>query len=127
MTAGFLQDIRYGLRTLAKNPGFALAAMVALALGIGVNTAIFSLADAVLFRDFAVHEPERLVALYTISTADSKISSTSYPDFLDYANLKEIFSGLLAYARIPVAVNPARHTESLWAEVVSGNYFDVLG
>jgi predicted permease len=121
------QDIRYGLKALARNPGFAFAAVVTLALGIGANTAIFSVADAVLFRPFPVREPGQLAVLYTTSTTDSRFSSTSYPDYLDYAGLREVFSGLLAYARIPVVVNTGRHADRIYGEVVSGNYFDVLG
>ena len=127
MIPGFWHDIRYGLRMLRRSPGFTAAAAITLALAIGANTAIFSLADAVLFRPFPVREPNRLTVLYTRSTTDGKYASTSYLDFADYRELKEIFDGLTAYWRAPFAVSNGSHTERLWGEIVSADYFDVLG
>jgi predicted permease len=127
MIREFWSDVRYGFRSLSGSPGFTAAAVLTLALGIGANTAIFSLADAVLFRPFPVRDPSRLTVLYTTSTADSTYASTSYPDYLDYAELEEVFRGLLAYARVPFVIHDGQHTERVGGEVVSSNYFDVLG
>jgi predicted permease len=119
-------DIRYVLRLLRRNLGFAAAVAVSLALGIGVNAAIFSLLDAVLLRPFPVRSPEQLVALYTTPVAGGW-NSTSYPDYLDYREQTDIFTGLMGYIRAPFSFNSGGRTERLGAEMVSWNYFPVLG
>ncbi len=127
MPGQFLSDLRIALRALSRSPGFTGAAVLTLALGIGVNTAIFSLADAVLFRPFPVREPDRLAVLYTTATANSSYASTSYPDYLDYGELDAVFTGLLAYARMPLMFSDGQGTERVGGEAVSANYFDLLG
>ncbi len=127
MPGQFLFDLRIALRALSRSPGFTGAAVLTLALGIGVNTAIFSLADAVLFRPFPVREPDRLAVLYTTATANSSYASTSYPDYLDYGELDAVFTGLLAYARMPLMFSDGQGTERVGGEAVSANYFDLLG
>jgi putative ABC transport system permease protein len=79
----FLQDIRYSLRMLRKSPGFTLIAILTLALGIGANTAIFSLANVFLFRPLPVKDADRLVVLGVQSSATSEPDQASYLDFLD--------------------------------------------
>lgn len=97
-----VQDLRFGLRLLLRNPVFATGADLALALGIGANTAIFSLADAILFRPFPVRDSASLVSLYHINSSNpGSFSPTSYPEYLDYKDHSEVFAGLTAYARIP--------------------------
>jgi predicted permease len=129
-----LQDIRFGLRTLGKNPGFTLVAILTLALGIGANAAIFSLTDQVLLRLLPVERPRELVVLSspgrnwgrTWSDGDGA-TSFSYPAYKDIRDRNEVFAGLLA--RFHVQVSVAGHGESQLAEaeLVSGNYFEVLG
>src|ERR671916_3053551 len=94
-----LQDIRYGVRGLLKRPGFAAVAVVTLALGIGANTAIFSVIDAALLRSLPYGEPERLVHLWeTKQSRDFERREASWPDFQDWRRESaEVFDGLAGY------------------------------
>jgi predicted permease len=129
-----LQDIRFGLRTLGKNPGFTLVAILTLALGIGANAAIFSLTDQVLLRLLPVERPRELVVLTSPGVGQGRVwsdieggPSFSYPMYRDLRDHNEVFTGLLA--RFHVDVNVAGEGQSQLAdgELVSGNYFQVLG
>ena len=122
----FLNDIRYGIRSLLKRPGFTVIAMVTLALGIGANTAIFTIVNAMLFRPRPVAQPERLVELY-VGDAGSPYQAISYPDFLVFRDQPEILSGLAAYHIEQFKLGGAEDVEQVWGEVVSGNYFELLG
>ncbi len=100
---GFKDDLRYGLRGLAKNRGFALAGVLSLALGIGANTTIFTLLNALFLRPLPVYEPARMAA---VSTTDPRVPGMllcSYPNYLDIRDRNTVFSSLLAYA--PLTVN----------------------
>ena len=130
-----LQDLRYGARMLLKNPGFTVIAVLTLALGIGANTAIFSLTDQILIRRLPVERPEELVVLrspgpkggYVWSDGDDA-ASFSYPMYKDLRDRgANVFSGLLARFAIPLSVAGAGQTERADGELVSGNYFEVLG
>ncbi len=121
------QDAVFALRLMRRSPAVTTMAVLSLALGIGANTAFFSLADAVLFRPFPIKSPERLVVLYTTTKADSKLERTSYPDYLEYRRLTTVFAGVSAFGRYEFPVNSGRWTERIECEIVSGNYFDVLG
>ena len=90
------QDFRYGLRMLAKAPAFTAIAILTLALGIGANTAIFSVVNGVLLNPLPYEQPDRLVALYS-STKDFHHSSISYPNFLDWVRDNQSFSALAAF------------------------------
>ena len=122
-----IQDLSYGIRMLAKNPGFTTVAVLTLALGIGANTVIFSLAEAVLFPPFSGAHPSRLAAIYTSGGHRSGYSSSSYPDYLYYREHTRAFSGVTAFVRVESAWTDGNTTELPWAEVVSSNYFDLLG
>jgi putative ABC transport system permease protein len=124
-----IQDVRYGGRMLRKNPGFTAVAVLTLALGIGVNTAIFSFADALLFRPLPVKDPARVLTLFRRSIQDPQnYSSFSHPAFIDLRrSVREIFSDLLAYCSIPVNLSTAGNNERLDGGIVSGNYFTLLG
>jgi predicted permease len=130
-----LYDLRYGLRMLARNPAFSAIAVLTLALGIGANTAIFSLTDQILLRRLPVPHPEQLVLLRSPGSKQGHMWSDSvddsgmftYPVYKDLRDRNQAFTGLLA--RFPTAVSISGHgsTERALAEVVSGNYFETLG
>src|ERR1043166_6633831 len=108
-----LQDLRCGLRVLVKSKGFAAVAVVTLALGIGANTAIFSLIDKLLWRDLPVSEPARLVLLSAESLNPHFLNTIfSYPDYKDYRDGNSVLSGLVAFRDAEVAVGVLSH--GLW-------------
>lgn len=123
----FLQDLRYSARTFAKNPGFTLLAVVTLALGIGANTAIFTVVNTLLLQPITVQEPERLVKVYSRYGSDSAYHSNSYPDYLDWRERSRSFSDLAVSRYMTVGLKGADKTELVLTEVVTVNYFDVLG
>src|SRR5688572_612553 len=93
-----LQDIRYALRGLRRAPGFTTVAMLTLALGIGVNSAIFSIVNAVLFRPLPVERPEELVNIYGFQANAVEHATHSYPNYLDYTRQATTLSELVAYS-----------------------------
>jgi predicted permease len=123
-----LQDLRYALRTLRKTPGFTAVVVLTLALGIGVNTAIFSYVDQLLLRPLPFPESGRLATLYSrVSWLPSAYSSISYPVYERMRDHNNVFSGLAAYDNIQVNLGSAADMETLPGEIVSANYFSVLG
>src|SRR5678815_2365429 len=94
----FVRDLRYALRTLGGNPGFTTVAVVALALGIGVNTSIFSLYNAIALRPLPVKDPGRVVRLYRTTRGEFGANVLSYPEYKDYRDGNPVFSGLAAWA-----------------------------
>jgi predicted permease len=119
------QDLRYAFRLMAKTPVFTLAAIVSLALGIGANTAIFSLIDAVLFRTVQVAEPDRLYFL-AHDPGSNVSTSSNYPVFERY-RASPVFSGVTAYRGRTFNVSAGDSVERLSGQFVSGNYHAVLG
>jgi putative ABC transport system permease protein len=123
-----LHDLRYALRTLAKSPGFTLVAVATLALGIGGTTVIFTLIDAVLLRPPAhVREPDRLVSIYTSDYSGPRYSASSLPDVQDFRDRAEVLSSVAAYTPRPVSFTAGDEPTRALAELVSGEYFAVLG
>src|SRR5580700_4463159 len=96
-------DIRYGLRMLAANPGFTAVAILSLAIGIGANTSTFSLADAMLLRPLPVSHPSQVVRVLSTSHA-RKYEAVSYPDYVDFRDQVKAFSGLAAYEQTVVGL-----------------------
>ncbi len=121
-----LQDIRYALRMLAKSPGFMAIAILTLALGIGANTALFSVVNGVLLNPLPYPAPERLMALYSRTTQFSR-SSISYPNFLDWQRDTRTFSQLAAYRSDNFSLTGAGEPERVRTEMVSAEFFPVLG
>ncbi len=122
------QDLRYGARMLLKKPGFTLIVVITLALGIGANTAIFSVTDKLLIRSLAVEKPQQLVLINSVSVNPHFVSNAfSYPNFSDYRAQNQVFSGLLAFTRTRLDFKKDDRVERVTIEYVSGNYFDVLG
>lgn len=122
------QDIRYGVRMLLKQPGLTVVAVVTLALGVGANTAIFSVADRLLLKSLPVHKPEQLVLITSVSISPYFVSNSfSYPNFSDYRAKNNLLSGLIAFNRTQLQWKRNDQIERVPSEIVSGNYFDVLG
>jgi putative ABC transport system permease protein len=115
------QDLRYGARMLVKQPGFTLVAVLTLALGIGANTAIFSLLDALLLKPLPVRRPEQLVLVDGLSFA--------YPDqvFPELSEKNSSFAGMYSFHSTPMTVSDGNQAERVIGELVSGNFFNVLG
>ena len=122
-------DIRYALRMLAKNPGFACVVVFTLALGIGANAAIFSLLDRVLLQSLPVANPEQLAVLssYDPKEGPDIDSSFSYPMYQDLRDRNDVFSGVIARSGAQMNVSCGDQTERVRGELVSGNFFEVLG
>jgi predicted permease len=122
-----MKDLRYGVRRLARSPGFTFVAVLSLALGIGANTAIFSLVNTALLRPLPVERPEQIVSL--ANAAGSRgFPAFSYPNYKDFRDRSgEVFDGLYAYRFAPLSVSHEGTSERLWGYVVTGNYFEVLG
>jgi putative ABC transport system permease protein len=124
-----IRDIRYGFRSLLKRPGFTMIALIALALGIGANTAIFSLVNAVLLRPLPFAEPDRLVWMWGNVRNGSNRASVSPPDFLDYRQQNTTFEEFAASfsMSLPLNLTGSGEPERLTAAGVTGNYFQALG
>jgi predicted permease len=132
------QDLRFGSRQLARQPGFALIAILTLALGIGANTAVFSLLNAVLLRQLPVHQPQELAWFgsagangSTVDLPNGAVTLFSYPFFREFRQNNDVFSDVAAVFSIPFGtygrVGGAPGMEKLTAELVSGTYFKTLG
>lgn len=123
----FWQDLRYGIRMLRKNPGFALVAALILALGIGANTTIFSMLKGVILRPLpGVPHADQLVDIITISRGGQPWS-ISYPDYVDLRDRNTAFSSLAAESMEAMNITMNGKPERLWSEIVSGNMFSMLG
>ena len=130
----FWQDLRYGARVLIKNPGFTVVALLTLALGLGANTAIFSLTDQILLRLLPVEKPEELVVLRSPGPKNGRVwadadgaASFAYPFYKELRDKNNVFAGLLARFAVSLSVAGEGPTERANGELVSGNYFEVLG
>jgi putative ABC transport system permease protein len=122
-----LQDLRYGLRTLAKNPGFTAAAVLTLGLGIGANTAIFSVVDGVLLSPLAGRDPDRLVMLWETTPGAPQIP-VSYPNYLDWRQRTHSFEDIAVYNGFDqFTMTGAGDPERIQGGLASGNLFTVLG
>ena len=120
------QDLRYGARTLWRKPGFTLIAVITLALGIGANTAIFSLVNTVTLCTLPVAEPDRIVEV-TPLVKGASYGAFSYPFYKDFRDKNEVFDGLAAYDFAPMNLSQGGVNERVFGYLVSGNYFDMLG
>ncbi len=123
----WMNDLRFAFRMLRKSLSFTLIAILALGLGIGANTAIFSVFNGIMWRPLPVKHPENLVVVAQKGMIVGFPNPLSYPDFLDYRDVKTAFSDLLAFALNPVNLGVRGQPERAWSEMVSGNYFSMLG
>src|SRR5262245_62468046 len=129
MIAETINDIRYALRMLTKNPAFAGVVVLTLALGIGANAAIFSLLDKVLLQSLPVANPDQLAVLSSYDPKDGpdNDSSFSYAMYQDLRDRNSAFSGVIARGGTQMNVSYGDQNERVRGELVSGNYYDVLG
>jgi len=136
--SSFMQDVRYALRQLRKSPGFTLTIVITLALGIGANAAVFTMFDQVLLRMLPVEKPKELVSLEWNGGFSGSMSSFgglspehigyfSYPMYRDLREQNHVFQDILAADRTQVGVSWRNQAENKDAEIVSGNYFQLLG
>jgi macrolide transport system ATP-binding/permease protein len=122
----FIQDLRYGIRMLAKTPATTIVAVLALALGIGANAAIFSGVNGFLLRPLPVPEPDQIVRPFEATDDRGMTDSFSYPDFADYRDQSTVFEGLTAEDLTQAAISTENQNDVIWGQLVSGNYFDVF-
>jgi predicted permease len=125
-----LQDLNFAVRTFAKAPMFVAVALLSIAFGIGVNTAIFSLTDQILLRMLPVKQPEQLVMLTAVGRhygSNMGWNRISYPMYQDFRDHNTVFSGMLCFRETQMSFNYGGRTERVAGELVSGNYFPVLG
>src|SRR3954469_20124778 len=127
-----LQDVKYGARLLAKAPGFTVIAALSLALGIGANTTIFTLVNAVLLNPLPVEDPGQLVSVWTTDERNTGTGQgflqTSPMNFKDLRDKNEVFSGLTGHAGLPLNITGGTgNPDQVFGELVTGNYFTVLG
>jgi predicted permease len=121
------QDVRYGLRQSRRNPGFATIAVLTLALGIGANTAIFSLIDAFFLRALPVKDPQQLVIVDRVTPQGGLHDDFPYPTFEQFRDRNRSFSGIFAWDGSTMSVTVGGQPEFVSGDFVSGSYFDVLG
>ena len=128
------QDVRYGLRQLAKSRGFSLIAILSLAVGMGASTVVFSFTNAMLLRPLPVEDPSRLLQVFTSNSSGSRYGSTSYPDFenvrsraVDVQARRAVFSGVVASMRVRATLSDADRPDLINGVLVSERYFDVFG
>jgi predicted permease len=126
-----LQDLRFAARLLLKSPGFTAVAALSLALGIGANTTIFTLVNAVLLHPLPMRHPDRLVAVFTTDERNRgtffSYMPTSRPNFEDYRRGNDVFSGMAAHNGLPLAFSGEGEPEQIFGEMVTGDFFALLG
>ncbi len=121
------QDVRYGLRTLRKAPAFTAVAIVSLAVGIGLNSAIFTIVDNLLFRPLPFERPESVVSVYTSEITGSRHGTSSYPDLKDIDETNVVFESLTGHSMMFAAIGTDGENRLAFGEVVTANYFSALG
>lgn len=123
--ANLVQDLRYAIRVLSKNPAFSILAVLSLAIGIGANTAVFSLIDPALLELLPVKNPRELAIILTSREGELNYNF-AYREYEDFQKQAEVFDGLIAYAAIPIVLSEGQ-PERIWGQIVTANYFSMLG
>jgi predicted permease len=127
MMATLTRDVRHGARALWRQPGFTAVAVLLLALGIGLNTALFSLVDTLLFRPLPVDRPNQIASVFTTGESGEGASTTSYQDFRDLRTANQVFSDMVGHSLMFVTFSGAAEHRLVMGEVVTTNYFSALG
>jgi predicted permease len=127
MVETLLKDIRYALRWMRRSPGFSAVAILSLGLGVGVNTAMFSLVDSLLFRPLPVSSPDTLVDVFTSSGDGDEYATNSYQDFLDIKAQNTVFSDMLGYSPMMAPLSLGDRSRIALGQVVTSNHFTMLG
>ncbi len=124
-----IQDVRFGLRMLWKKPDFTLIVVLTLALGIGANTAIFTLFNALFLQPLPVADPARLMSVFGMDEKNSQIdfSTISWPNFKDYRDQNDVFTGMIAFQYASLNFSGGGEPQWIYGMIVTGNYFDLLG
>jgi len=120
-------DLKYGLRMLVRKPLLTIGISLSLALGIGANSAVFSLVDAVLFKPLNVGNPSRLVSIYTSDYSGAQYGGSSYADLTDFRDKTNVFESLAAFVEISTTLRSENQFERVHGLLLSPNYFDLLG
>ena len=127
MAESLLKDIRYALRWMLRSPGFSAVAILSLGLGVGVNTAMFSLVDSLLFRPLPVASPATLVDVFTTGGDGDQYATTSYPDFLDLKAQNTVFTDMIGYSPMFAPLSLGDRSRIALGQVVTSNHFSMLG
>jgi predicted permease len=122
-----LHDLRYAVRVMVKSPVLSALAILSLALGIGANTTIFSVANALLLQSVPVHDPGRLLSLFVTDKKNPGFQPMSHLNWQDYRQQADLFEGILGYNWVPLSLKTTGEPVRVFAQLASGNYFDVLG
>jgi len=127
MAETLLKDIRYALRWMARSPGFSVVAILSLGLGVGVNTAMFSLVDSLLFRPLPVASPDTLVDVFTNGGDGDEYATSSYQDFLDLKSQNTVFTDMIGYSPMIAPLSLGDRSRVALGQVVTSNHFSMLG
>lgn len=127
MVETLLKDVRYALRWMRRSPGFSAVAILSLGLGVGVNTAMFSLVDSLLFRPLPVTSPDTLVDVFTSSSDGDEYATSSYPDYLDLKAQNSVFTDLIGYSPMFAPLSLGDRSRIALGQVVTSNHFVMLG
>ena len=127
MFEALMKDLHYAARALRRSPGFFAVAVLSLGLGVGVNTAMFSLVDALLFRPLPVTAPEALVDLFTTGGDGDEYATSSYADYLDLKAQNTVFADLTAYSPMMAPLSLGDRSRIALGQIVTGNHFALLG
>ena len=127
MAESLLKDIRYAWRGMGRSPGFSAVAIFSLGLGVGVNTAMFSLVDSLLFRPLPVTSPETLVDVFTTGGDGDEYATNSYQDFLDLKAQNTVFSDMVGYSPMMAPLSLSDRSRIALGQIVTSNYFTMLG
>ena len=121
-----LSDVRYGLRSFMRSPGFTAVAVLSLAIGIGANTTIYSLINAVFLQPLPVEAPGRIMSVFTYDEKNPGAHPISFPNYEDFRDRNEVFSKLVATAGTGLNLSGQGQPEQIFGMLVTGSYFDML-